>query len=105
MARIARLVVPGLPRPTISPGAVIGASSCFSRPTTIAPIPGAPPRRHTSLGPLSNAQSRPPGVRRRTRLGRGRSLPRRAGAIPRRSALVPMDGPSVPGSLWRGGDG
>jgi putative transposase len=28
-----------------------------------------------------------------------------AGTIPRRSASVPMDGPSIPGSLWRGGDG
>jgi hypothetical protein len=44
---------------------------CFSRPTTIAPIAGWPPRRHISLGLLSDAQSRPLGVRRRTRMGRG----------------------------------
>jgi hypothetical protein len=34
--------------PTMSPSAVIGASPCFSRPTTIAPIAGWPPRRRAA---------------------------------------------------------
>jgi putative transposase len=46
MARIARLVVPGLPRPTISPGAVIGASPCF-RGRRLSPL--SPARRRAGI--------------------------------------------------------
>jgi hypothetical protein len=63
MARIARVVVPDLPH-HITQGAVIGASRCFSRPTTIPSIGadrrGGTARRDSSLGLLPDAQSRPP---------------------------------------------
>jgi hypothetical protein len=58
MARIAGVVVPDLPH--LSPSAVIGASRCFSRPTTTASIGNWSPRRYSILGLLPDAQSRPP---------------------------------------------
>ena len=100
MARIARVVVPDLPHHFTQRGN--RREPVFFEADDYRPYHrlAAAPRRcagNTSLGLLSDAQSRPLGVRRRTRMGRGRSLPRRAGTIPRRSASVPMDGPSVPG--------
>ena len=56
MARIARVVVPGLPH-------YIGASRCLSRPMTIALSPSdrdsGSPRRRRNLGLLPDAESYP----------------------------------------------
>jgi hypothetical protein len=85
MARIARLVVPALPHHVTQRGN--RREPVFFEADDYRPyrrLPAGAPRRYTSLGLLSDAQSRPLGVRRRKRMGRGRSLPRRAGTIPRR---------------------
>src|SRR5215470_731779 len=39
------------------------------------------------------------------RMGCGRPLPKRTDATPGDQRSVPVDGPSVPGPLWRGGNG
>jgi len=77
----------------------------------LSPLPatgrrGSAARRHSSLGLLPDAQSRPPD---RDAGGRGwlaGDLCRSAPALHRDDQRsVPVDGPSLPGPLWRGGDG
>jgi hypothetical protein len=84
--------------PTMSPSVAIGASPFFRgrRLSSLSPAyrRGSAPRRHSSLGLLPDAQSRPPANhahlarRPRTRTGCGRVLPKRTGATPGPSTLA-----------------
>ena len=108
MARIARVVVPDLPhhvtqrgnrREPVFRGRRLSLLSATGRG-------GGAPRLCRSLGLLPDAQSRPSD---RDAGGRGwvaGDLFRGAPALHRgHQRSFPVDGPSVPGSLWRGGDG
>ncbi len=96
--------------PTMSPSAAIGASLCFRgrrlSPLSPADRRGGAVRPRSSLGLLPDAQSRAPD---RDAGGRGWVTGGLCGSAPAlhrgHQRSVPMDGPSVPGSLWRGGDG